>query len=64
MGSFVFEVGVAVGTGAGFWVKVLVELADFLVSSVVLEGKVLCEITSAFLSIFLVLKGVWGKTVC
>ena len=29
MGSFVFEVGVSVGTAEGFWVKILVEIADF-----------------------------------
>ena len=64
MGNFVIEVGVAVGAGVGFWVNMLVETADFLAASVVLEGIVLLEMKSVCPSDLLVLRGVWGKTMC
>ena len=56
--------GVAVGTGLGICINILFRLANFLFSSVVLGGGIICVMVFDFPSVVLVLKGLWGDNMC
>ena len=51
-------------TGLGVCINILFGLANFLFASAVLGGGIICVMVFDFPNVLLVLKGVWGETLC